>query len=496
MDGPRRKKFAPRSRKGCMSCRQRKKRCDEGRPACANCLRVNVTCEWTALTHVGLRRRRPRGAEILETTSPKSPNRSLTHGSTPDLDLCDHSTGPAFALSASPALTNDQRYLLTYYIRTLVPTFSVLASPSVYHVSLYVPMAFQSPGVLNAILASAASHLAKTTLGLDRADHFGSMAKAHLLVCHKHLQEVVNDEANSARNSIETVAILMLLVALETQNGSKGAKWQHQLACAGNIVAALGGPQHFIKAGWESQSVFGHFLYHDFCAMAVDVVRADVDSRRSNISGRLPDWTSLCPENSFDEELNLGLDPLMGCASSLFVKIRQIGLLRQLPDSSLKRLQLYTTLEEHIRGWNIPDRNPAEDTVREVGLAAQLDLRALAESYRLGALILLYRTSDVSSTVLSTIAKQIMSYVARIPDGNQVESGLAFPLFMAGGELVGWEDMESCALKLRGIRDRTSLMNIQGIEEILESIWRSKLNGAKKDWVDIFREESHAICIA
>jgi hypothetical protein len=43
---PRQRKFAPRSKTGCLSCRTRRKRCDAGRPQCENCLRLNLTCVY------------------------------------------------------------------------------------------------------------------------------------------------------------------------------------------------------------------------------------------------------------------------------------------------------------------------------------------------------------------------------------------------------------------------------------------------------------------
>lgn len=36
----------PRSRNGCWTCRQRKVKCDEVRPKCSSCTRLNKNCEW------------------------------------------------------------------------------------------------------------------------------------------------------------------------------------------------------------------------------------------------------------------------------------------------------------------------------------------------------------------------------------------------------------------------------------------------------------------
>lgn len=40
-----RKEDKPRTRAGCWNCRSRRKRCDQGRPNCAECSRLGLTCE-------------------------------------------------------------------------------------------------------------------------------------------------------------------------------------------------------------------------------------------------------------------------------------------------------------------------------------------------------------------------------------------------------------------------------------------------------------------
>ncbi|KAL1891737.1 hypothetical protein Sste5346_007487 [Sporothrix stenoceras] len=40
----------PRSRNGCLTCRQRKKKCDETRPQCVGCTRNKLSCVWPART--------------------------------------------------------------------------------------------------------------------------------------------------------------------------------------------------------------------------------------------------------------------------------------------------------------------------------------------------------------------------------------------------------------------------------------------------------------
>lgn len=74
-----------RTRTGCLNCRRKKRKCDEGRPACGSCLRRGHPCEWGLKvtfraenaqhlpeSHPSMRRsarRLPRDFEILDVTS-------------------------------------------------------------------------------------------------------------------------------------------------------------------------------------------------------------------------------------------------------------------------------------------------------------------------------------------------------------------------------------------------------------------------------------------
>jgi hypothetical protein len=242
-----------------------------------------------------------------------------------------------------------------------------------------------------------------------------------------------------------------------------------------------------MNSGWERQSLYSHFLYHDVMASVMDAVSTEESCSFSQ------DPTILNMEleslSDFDQDSSK-LDPLMGLSSSLFLLIRQVSALRSMV-GGIEREQVFFRLESAINKWSLKRRD-----TDALDLAVELDLITLAETYRLGALILLYRTSNSHQSLLPKVAKRILAFVARIPDGNQVEAGLTYPLFLGGGELLDWDDMEFCALKLRGIRERTKINNIQAVEDLLETVWRVRLNGKDCNWAKVLRDEERIICIA
>ncbi|KAE8320775.1 fungal-specific transcription factor domain-containing protein [Aspergillus sergii] len=60
-------KVSTRSRTGCLTCRRRKKKCDERQPVCSGCDRNQLPCEWVSNDLVP-RTRRPRGRRQLAVT--------------------------------------------------------------------------------------------------------------------------------------------------------------------------------------------------------------------------------------------------------------------------------------------------------------------------------------------------------------------------------------------------------------------------------------------
>ncbi|WEW55624.1 hypothetical protein PRK78_001055 [Emydomyces testavorans] len=65
--GPKRKRvFSNRTKTGCMTCRRRKKKCDEQHPACNNCIRGNFPCEGYSVRSTWQKPSNPKGPVPLQ----------------------------------------------------------------------------------------------------------------------------------------------------------------------------------------------------------------------------------------------------------------------------------------------------------------------------------------------------------------------------------------------------------------------------------------------
>jgi hypothetical protein len=61
-----------RSRDGCLTCKRRKVKCDEQRPRCSHCERLNMECKWRPQQRSGAQRRPASAAGTLAQTLEQS----------------------------------------------------------------------------------------------------------------------------------------------------------------------------------------------------------------------------------------------------------------------------------------------------------------------------------------------------------------------------------------------------------------------------------------
>lgn len=137
-----------RSRNGCLTCRRRKKKCDESRPSCAGCQRNHLECQWESSDSLLKPRRRYRRPSLAENSNslPEEIQRRMNifFVLTPDLvyRLLGH------FLDDSPKwLSTRTGSRRTDYLKWLSPAIS------------------NSPLVLNCILAIASADLLKYDRG-------------------------------------------------------------------------------------------------------------------------------------------------------------------------------------------------------------------------------------------------------------------------------------------------------------------------------------------
>ncbi|KAH8127448.1 fungal-specific transcription factor domain-containing protein [Trichoderma asperelloides] len=486
----RQRRFAPRSRQGCLTCRARRKRCDAHRPVCRTCTRLNAECRW------------PDKLQISGSSSAAKPPRSQDAATTARSDL-------ELGLFNSLAGNVDVGWTADAYPSASTTThgITVVQSSSNFFTSLYIPMAFHCTGVMDAIIACAAAHLAKSVREPEKSRELSSVAIQRQQRAREFITEHTErpERSESGEFTLEVVVVLLLLIGLETQAGGRGLRWMQRVNCVRQLLQTYPTTAAKKWSAWEMDCVHRHFLYHDVMALIMeDVLDPDTRAHLSNRSGPFRDCaatlsapqtqdllgravvaTPVTPlEFLQGENVAQGVDCLLGLSRGLFGIITQ---LRDLPsrDSQLIGMDApeFLKLEADLSNWQYDD-----EMASTIDLNTRLDLIALAECHRLAALILLYRRYSSRSYCLPHIASKIMCTVSRITPTSAVVSVLTPVLFLAGAELNSEVDMTLCAAKLKSMREASKMMNIVSVEEVLRVVWKERLqNRIQTDWLEILR---------
>ncbi|KAF1830148.1 putative Zn(II)2Cys6 transcription factor-like protein [Decorospora gaudefroyi] len=455
---PRQRRFAPRSRTGCLTCRTRRKRCDNAQPQCKNCIRLNLTCEWQALRKI-----------VAE--PPVQP-----HSTSPELQIAmplPSSLDPWDALPGDGAL--EQKHLLQYYIEALVPSISVAHIPTTsFYTSLYVPWSFQIEGMLDAILAISSAQLARRTADEDREKHLRDLSSRHERKCYGFIKERLSPSGGLPRNTYQVTAVILILVGLEALNGVKTTRWLSQLKSVQRILNALSPEQSIIDCV-EVDSLHRHFTYH-FASASLMARVSNASVASSTEQALIPVSAAIMPGT---------IDPLMGISYHLCDLISRIQYVTASnPAFPLATEASFHVIESGIKSWAYED-----PFALGVDTPIALDLIALAEAYRLAALIQLYRTSPMHAPLIPGCASRVMEFIARIPPGSPAEASLLYPVFLAGAELDDELAIERCFKRLECIQKRNWYENIGSAQKVLKEVWRPKLEGGeRRDWEEVVRE--------
>ncbi|QYS98052.1 Zn(2)-C6 fungal-type domain-containing protein [Trichoderma simmonsii] len=524
----RQRRYAPRSRQGCLTCRARRKRCDIQHPVCRTCTRVNAECRWPEKLQItdfnsgdkSLKNQNKATTIHSNSEALSTQNNNVDVSSATDAYLTASRTTNGngsiprslaaetmFARQLSPTEASRERYLLTYYIHTFIPQVTLVQSPSNFFTSLYIPMAFHYSGVMDVIIASSAAHLAKSVHGSDKVKELNSVAIRRQQLAREFVTEHTTCPKSSGWEEckLEVVVVLLLLIGLESQTGGRSMRWMQRVNCVRQLLQTYPTTATKTWSAWEAECVHRHFLYHDVMSLIMeDVLDPETQADLSKRSGPFSDCaatlsvprtqdlsrqevvTKSTSPSQFDQygSAPQGVDCLLGLSKDLFSIITQ---LRRLPsrDSELIDMEApaFLKIETDLTNWQYDHA-----VASTLDFNTRLDLIALSECHRLTALILLYRRYPSRSYCLPHLASQIIGVLSRITPSSAVISALTPILFLAGAELNSEVEMALCAARLKSIREANKMMNIAAVEEILRVIWEERLQKkGQADWLEILR---------
>ncbi|RAK87882.1 C6 transcription factor [Aspergillus costaricaensis CBS 115574] len=535
-----RREGAKWTRSGCLTCKRRRKRCDEAKPCCHSCARLGLKCEgygsmWAEpldpSANVFSQFRAPKRRRVSTTSasttcsrvpeeelwlSPSSPvssnlstapttpaesdNNSLYSWNNedneygdkqvtiPDIDSCYTFT----VASPMPSryfshLSHHDTHYLQYHTELGSKLLANLESIDNPLRSFLIPRALSSPLLMKALCAVSATHFANRSRDKEEAqtaatDYYVQTLSGLQSTIAKYSARTLPDEA---------ILAVAMLCKYEIVRGSV-QQWTAHLNALQELIVARGGVNALKDDMREFLSGFYIYAYNMARISNRKHINYDLDIGNVKISK---------------------LDIYIGYAEDL---IKICARIADLPTLSLDPVAL--DLEVHLIDTSLRDWAPTNTEYilpRGITESNLIRLRMVANCFRDAAYIYLHSTlerlnqrtaaplspqfaaplqltlhtpfkpvpSPSISLPRSTALHQLLSRIREFPLDEHCEfSALTFPLFIAGCESKHPSDQELIIHSLDKLEANFGIGNVRRAKEMLSILWAGE---GDVHWLDM-----------
>lgn len=257
----------PRSKNGCLTCRTKRKKCDEVKPVCSSCTRTGQECVWPSQESTSQR-------AILEDDSANEP--LGTSGPSPDsaaLQSKSRSSSPRAAPTYGNLayLSDNSRPLYQQYLDVTAEMLTrgpcLDGNPFIHYL---LPLAATDSLVLDCILAIGGAHLTvnDTTSTIQRARALEVETRGHYATVLSGLQKLLSyqtgqivlpiDEQTGPPTPIRILLILLLLCVYDVRLSHMRTSWDSLLTATSMFKVIPVAPCIIISKLVDSTSTSSH----------------------------------------------------------------------------------------------------------------------------------------------------------------------------------------------------------------------------------------------
>ncbi|RAH65310.1 Zn(II)2Cys6 transcription factor [Aspergillus aculeatinus CBS 121060] len=317
--------------------------------------------------------------------------------------------------------------------------------------TLIWPLAKETPALYHAVFSLAAFHSSKEipSLRVHGMDH---MRQSITYMVH----DIQNMRADAA------LATSLALAFAETWD-------QHTRTCIQHLRGAKALVSQVVGFGLQSGMCGSdldriRFLYNTWLYM--DVI-SRLTSREESGDQEVDTSVFQLPKDAVHE-----IDPLMGCATTLFPLIHQVARLiqrvRRTESNSLSIVSQAIELKTQVEQWEPPRCfEPPDDPTSEVQHSIQT-----AHAYRWATLLYLHQAvPEMPSEPASELSKRVLMLLATVPPSSRTTIIQMFPLLAAGCEAEQEEDRQWVLNRWLAIQSRLMLGSIDRCIEIVREVW-------------------------
>ena len=341
--------------------------------------------------------------------------------------------------------------------------------------SLIWPLAQQSPALYHAVAAMTAFHSSSDIPAFRIIGH------EHKSASIRYIQEGIRDNSMSDEMAIATALALGFSESWDqhTSTGNSHIKGAQVL-----VKRAL--RRHQINPLQGVQLARLKFLCNAWVYMDVIARLTSVDSDESNDFDNTFLFSADSPQMvmgngapgfgiDFGMPIDARLDPLMGCANTLFPLIGRVAnLVRKVCRSQTNSpavISQANDLKTALEAWEPPAfiERPEDPTT-----LVQHTLQT-AEAYRWATLLHLHQSvPEIPSMSSAELAQRVLQYLATVPLESRTVIVQIYPLMVAGCEASDSEDRHWVRQRWAAMGRRLRIGVIDKCTIVTEEVWRRK----------------------
>ncbi|KAK3074465.1 hypothetical protein LTR53_003073 [Teratosphaeriaceae sp. CCFEE 6253] len=386
--------------------------------------------------------------------------------------------GPVNYLYSQPYYSQDSPQMLTLRFDKLTcGILSIMdgANENPWRALIW-PLAEQSPALYHAVMAMTAYHSSTDVPSLRVAGH------EHKQESIRYIQEGIRDSSMTDQTAIATALALGFSESWDQHTASgnthiKGAQALVKRALADHQRRPLRGVElarlKFLCNAWVYMDVIARLTAVD-SDESVDFDNTFLfspDAPNMVMGDRGPPGFGI----DFGMPIDARLDPLMGCAGTLFPLIGRVAnLVRKVCRSQTNSpavISQANDLKTALETWDPPAfiERP-EDPTTDVQHTLQT-----AEAYRWATLLHLHQSiPELPSEPSAELAQRVLQYLATVPLASRTVIVQIYPLMVAGCEAATSEDRQWVRDRWAAMGQRMRIGVIEKSATVTEEVWRRK----------------------
>ncbi|CAG8949662.1 hypothetical protein HYFRA_00003980 [Hymenoscyphus fraxineus] len=460
-------------RQGCLTCRKRKVKCDELKPSCGRCVRLQRECVWSEDLQV-----MQQGVQHQDTISS-----IITTGSRGLALQLNQPSGQGFVVefpSADRSMIPYIHHFVTFCCRFLAYPNDGEGNP--FQEEL-VPLATSSPALIHSMTALAAAHLSRS-----QPQH-EITAVRHYSIALRELNASLSDPTLARSDSVLGACLLLCVYEISHSDSSL---WLEHLQGARDLIQFRGGPKisDYLTRFFSLLDVSGSLT-----SGGGTLIQGNywIDPNK-NIDDKLLRWPyydeSHVMVNNF-HELMVYMAKLSRLSSEAMSELGQNN-----PEYIKKNA---IEIEEELRAWwnRCPPalRDQSNDwrrLPREHKLTVPETLEeesfSSTKSCMFGCIIYVRHILDPlgkepQALEVTQAITEILEIAKATPEGYGLEMGLYWGLFMAGVAIINDFVAEDLIRRKLKSDPNISIYHAARALDLLEVLWkRQHQYGTKYDW--------------